>query len=161
VTNIIFSRFLDTNGDGTGTKDAVGNYASDTDFYIECPANQKYVVSRVLVTISDTGSLAAGEYGNISLTGDEGVSIIIEQRGVENDLTDGIPITSNACWHRIAGVDMVRSSFGSGDDFLSIRYSFFKHGTEVVLNTGDKLIARLNGNLSGLTSHYFTVQGYY
>jgi len=72
-------RFLDTNGDGTGTKSATGNYAeSPVSFFIQPPAGEVFRLNRMLVHIEDSGTFDSGSYGNgITLTNGITVSKVI------------------------------------------------------------------------------------
>ncbi len=159
---MIFSRFLDTNGDGTGTKNAVGNYSSTaTPFYIQPAANQTFYLARMLITVRDSGAFDAEEYGNgIALTNGITVTIHHDEHGELYDLTDGEPIKSNTDWGtRCYDVDV--KTWGTGDEVLLGRWTFEKAGEPLVLNAPRSLRVNLNDNLSGLVGHYFVVQGTY
>jgi len=155
------NRYLDTNGDGTGTKAAIGNYAGAAEsFYIEPGDGYDFVISRMLVTIQDSGVMNADDYGfGGALTNGVAVRHLDVDQGVKRDLLDGLPIKSHAMWGQVC-YDMQETSFGTGDKFVQVRWTFSKSGIPIVLKTGERLEVLLNDDLTKLTGHTFVVQGY-
>lgn len=155
---MIFSRYLDTNGDGTGTKNANGNYSSAAEtFYIDGPLT----ITRMIVSVEDTGGMQAEEYGNLGTALTNGITIDIDSGGLDNelvDLTDGEPIKTNAGWGQLC-YDVDLKSWGAGDDLLVVRWTFDKSGAPIKLGDDDRLEITLNDDFSGLIGHYFLVQG--
>lgn len=154
-------RILDTNGDGTGTKNAIGNYASAaTKFYIKPPVNQDYDLYRMIIHIADVGAFDAGKYGNnIELT--NGIKVRISNAsGVVLDLLDGLTVLTNVDWAGIC-YDARVSEFGLGDNYLHIRWTFAKSGQPLKINgeNGEWLEVLLNDSFVDLVAHYFTAQG--
>jgi len=47
-------RYMDTNGDGTGTKSAVGNYVTPTRFFIQPPDGEVYHLKRAMISVRDS-----------------------------------------------------------------------------------------------------------
>lgn len=155
-------RFLDTNGDGTGTKSANGNYAGAAEeFYIQPPSDEIYIINRMIIHIRDTTVPDAATYGNgITLT--NGITVKVKSGTTDIlDITDGIPIKSNAEWGT-RGYDVDLKNWGTGDEFIQARWSFFKAGHPIILNGlhGHKLVVTVNDDLSGLNEHLFNVQGH-
>lgn len=154
-------RYLDTNGDGTGTKNAIGNYATATEFKIVPPSNQIYVLERLIVHVLDGGAFDAEKYGNgVTLTNGIG----IWKRNGSGDLTDycdSVPVVSNADWGRMC-YDVTYLDIGTGDKAMNVRWTFSKAGQPVRLDgpNGEYFTAELEDNFSGLTAHYFMIQGY-
>ena len=161
---LIFSRMLDTVGDGSGTKDAVGNYSgAATSFKLKPPAGLIAEVGRVIIQIRDTVAPNSDKYGNnITLT--NGISVKITRAGeVIRDLTDGLPIKSNAEWGRMC-FDIKETGFASGTAFVQARWTFRRFSEKgLILNSGsdDALEFILNDSFVGLVDHYFTAQGVY
>ena len=158
-------RFLDTDGDGTGTKTAVGDYSDDPGsgveiFYIAPPANTVYEIARIIPHVVDAGTFDSGSYGNgIDLT--NGIVIrISDSSGVLVDLTDDLPVITNTDWGRLC-YDVTRSTFGTGNEYLHARWTFAKSGQPVRLvgDSGHKLEVVLNDDFSDLVEQYFMVQG--
>ena len=154
-------RFLDTNGDGTGTKNANGDYSSAAeDFYIQPGQYDKYEIARIIVEVEDTGGMRAERYGTLAAALTNGIKVIHEVSGVEHELTDGIPITTNSAWSRLC-YDVDVKGWGAGNDLLTVRWTFEKAGQKLVLRGPDsnKLIVRCNDDMTGLDTHSFMVQG--
>ena len=159
-------RFLDTDGDGTGTKEATGNYAlAEEEFYIQPPDGESYFISRLIIEIKDAGSIDAGSYGNgITLT--NGIQVQKKDgSGVIVDFTDGEPIITNADWAKFC-YDVKTSEFGSGNNYVNVRWTFskatggLKGGVFLDGSNNERFTVILNDNFSNLTGHTFMVQGY-
>lgn len=162
--NRLWTRYATT--DGTGVVDGDNNdwgidLSTPDDYYIEAQAGEYLLVSRVIIFVEDT-SFLADKLGTVTLAAGEGINIIIEQEGVEvEDLTGGVPMATVG---HIAGQchDVnIFDGFASGDDALSARYTFGKHGDVIRLSPGDKLIFRVHGNLAALTHGHFLIEGVY
>jgi len=162
------SRLLDSNGDGTGTKNIILDYRDpadgigETDYFIQPPAGEIFLITRLLVHIRDGGSFDAEKYGNgVTLT--TGIVITLKRgAAVEVDLTDGVPIKSNAQWAQLC-YDVAISTYGAGDEYLHARWSFFKGGVPGLYLHGDdedKFVVTVNDKLDTLDEHSFTVQGH-
>ena len=160
-TKPMLVRILDTIGDGTGIKNANGDYSGGaTRFLIKPAVGEVFIIARMLGHIVDGGSFDSGSYGNgITLT--NGIKVGYSCGSKTIDLMDGLSVITNVDW---AGVcyDIDRSNFGSGDEYLDFRWTFSKSGTWIELNgnNGDELWIELEDNFEGLKGHYFTVQGY-
>jgi hypothetical protein len=161
----ILIRYLDTNGSGAGTKNAVGEYHDAGNgaeiFYIQPPPGAVYRIARLLPFVEDQGTFDSGSYGNgITLT--NGISIRVQNdSGTIVDLLDGLPIKLNTHWARIC-YDMSISSFGTGNEYLHARWTFAKSGQMIRLvgDNNERLEVVLNDDFSDLVSQYFMVQGY-
>lgn len=158
--NLLF-RYLDTDGDGTGTKNAIGDYSSAaTDFYIQPPAGKIYTIERMLVYIQDTGAFDAEKYGNaVTLTNGVSVSLTTSADVEILDLVDQIPIKTNSGWARQC-FDVQVNSWGTGDETLIGRWTFSKTGSPLVLTDQKKFKVTLNDSFAALVAHYFQVQGF-
>jgi len=155
-------RYLDTVGDGSGTKNANGDYSSVAqDFKITTQPNiSSNLIQALNIHIRDGSALSANEYGNVAaLTNGVSVKIHNASNVAVIDLTDGIPVKSNAGWSRGA-FNMRADDFGSGDNFISAQWHFNDPGSWMSLPTGYSLRVHLNDNLSGLIDHYFFVTGH-
>jgi len=155
-------KLLSTNGDGTGTTDAIGNY-SVTPLSLKYIAPEKYIVSltRIIVKVRDAGDFDTEKYGNnITLTN----GIRIYQRHGNGDLIaelTALPITSTGDWSAHC-YDVQELAFGTGDHVLSVRWTFAASGQAVKLDgqDGDYLELVLNDNFTGLNEHIFCIQGF-
>lgn len=160
--NLGFSRFLDTNGDGTGTKNANGNYSGATGtFYLAPPAGVIYRVERMLVTVEDTAGFSAAEYGNLGALLTNGIQVRVHNgTSTVQDLTDGIPVKGNAGWARFC-YDADLKAWGVGNEILVARWTFSKMGAPLRLDgdATEALEVLLDDDLTGLVAHYFLAQG--
>lgn len=160
-TKPMLVKILDTVGDGTGAKNAIGDYSlTPTKFLIKPAPGEVFTIARMLGHVEDSGTFDSGSYGNgIVLT--NGITVSYKCGVREVDLMDGMSVITNADW---AGVcyDVNISSFGLGNEYLNFRWTFEKTGTWIELNGdyGDELCVNLNDNFTALVGQYFTVQGY-
>lgn len=162
---IYFSNFLDTNGDGTGEKSAIGDYSpvgsGQTSFFLQPASGTVCRISRLIIQIEDNSAIFSAEnYGGIASPLSSGIQIFVPINGTSSDLTDGLPIKANAHWGRFC-YDINFSSFGTGNNFLSARWTFAKAETFIRLvgDLNQRLEIVLNDDLSDLVSHTFLVQG--
>lgn len=162
----MLSRYLDTVGNGSGTKNANGNYSGaglgETIFKIQPAAGSVYRIARVIISIRDASGFQAEEYGNLAAALSTGIEVRVQNdSGTLIDLTDGIPITTNAAWGELC-YDVDLKTWGNGDEFLLVRWTFSRSGTtpQLVGDRNERLEFVLNDDLSGLVSHYFLAQGY-
>lgn len=162
----IISRLLDTVGDGSGTKTAIGKYSAgelgSTDFFIAPPAGEIFIIQRMIVSYRASKNWSSTLYGKaIDLT--NGVVVTVQDdSGLLYTLTDpDHPILTNADWASYC-YDFTLFAFGSGSDQAAIRWTFAKSGKSVSLTgaTGDKLVVTLNDDYDDLEDHHFLVQGY-
>jgi len=162
---VYLARLLDTNGDGTGLTDVIGNYAGAEEiFFIQPPISEIYVLHRLIIFYQDVGQMQPETYGNnITLTN----GINLRKQDDNNtliNLNDSLPIISNADWARNC-FDLTITDRGAGagnDNFLAARWSFDKAGTPIYLNgaANERFEMTFNDNFSGLVQQRFTVQGF-
>ncbi|MCU7840858.1 MAG: hypothetical protein KZQ94_15950 [Candidatus Thiodiazotropha sp. (ex Troendleina suluensis)] len=161
VPERLIYRYLDTNGDGTGTKNAVGNYTTETEFFIAPGLAYQYGLHRMIVSIQDASGSSAAEYGNIgsALTNGIKISVIDSSDNELLDLTDGLPIKTNAEW-AAACYDDTLNTWGQGNELFAIRWTFTKDsGDPLLIKPGNRFSVVLNDDLTGLVSHKFFVRG--
>lgn len=156
-------RFLDVNGDGTGTKEALGDYSGMAQeiFYIQPPVNTTFVLSRMIVQIEDNGGFDSGLYGN-SITLTNGIVVrVSDDMSVLTALTDTIPILTNSDWAAYC-YDVALSEYGTGNNYAHVRWTFARSGQPLILrgNYNERLEVVLNDDFSDLVGHRFQVQGY-
>ncbi len=156
-------RYLDTNGNGTGTKQATGNYATVSDiFYIQPPAAVDYFITRLVIGVEDTTGMQAEEYGNLGAALTNGITVRLQDSGgTVLDLTDGLPVKTNAGWGQLC-YDVDLKSWGAGNELLLVRWTFERAGQPLRLEGEDsgRLEVVLNDDFTGLLAHTFQVQGY-
>lgn len=158
-----FFRFADTAFNGTGTKQAIGDYSGENaiSFGIQPPENRIFKVYRVIAKILDGTSSDAGDYGAIAGGLENGIYLYKKKSGVVvQDITDGIPIKTNAGWGAFC-FDVELKSWGVTSQFVLIRWTFAKSGGPITLNGGleESLEFVINDDLTGLIDHTFMFHG--
>lgn len=155
-------RYLDTNGDGTGTKEANGDHSSAEEIlFYQPPINSLIEIHRLIIFMEDATGMRWDRYG--SLAGGLTTGIVVrvsDDSGVQLDLTDGLPVKTNGHWRR-SFFDGTISARGGGNDVFAARWSLFKSGEPVTLRCNhlhQRLEVVLNDNLTGLVSHTFQAQ---
>lgn len=153
-------RFFVTNiGDGTGTFNLIGNYSSvATDFWYE--ASSKYIVSSVILAISDSSSFNQGDYGAIPGGLTNGVGFFIQfAGGPEVRLVHPENIKHNYEWLAITK-DTTLTNFAGNAQTLVINFDVVgDFGMPLTMNKGDRFILRLNDDLTGLIFHTCGLRG--
>lgn len=126
-------------------------------------SDEIYYIHRMLVLIGDVGAPDADSYGN-NITISPGLTVtVVEGTGagatVLHTLTD-VAITTNSGWSSYA-YDVAVDDFGTGEDFVKVRWTFSKFGKPLCLDgrRGQALRISLFDDYSGLTSHRFVVEG--
>lgn len=160
LTGEYFSRFLDTVGNGSGTKNAIGNYSAVvTDFLISPDIDTKIRLARLIIQIEDVGGFNAAGYGAMNaLT--NGITVLHFVAGeLFADYTDGIVIKTNGHWGRYCFDLSITDFGGNNENYVDARWSFFKGGMPLILLPADSLTVRLNDNFNALVSHTFIAQG--
>lgn len=157
----LLHQILSTNGDGTGTISAIGNYASAaTEFYIQPAAGVVYRIARMIPHVVDAGSFDAGSYGNgITLTN----GVLVQQKHdavIDVNLTP-LAILTNVDWGRYC-FDIKVSTFGLGNESLGARWTFAKYGQYIRLvgDNNDRFTVILNDDFTDLVDQTFVVEGY-
>lgn len=166
-----FYRHLDTVGDGTGIKNAIGDYSVVPQAFTAQPAPGEILrIVRLLVLIrAPKASFTTDSYGNI---GELAVGIALrvqDDNGTLVDLTNGLPIKTNGNWgHYSFDTSIYPADQGNTDTYLRVRWTFEKAGypLRLVGDNNERLEVVLNDNFTngvgaGLVEHYFHAQGYY
>lgn len=169
----IFSRHLDTDGDGTGTKNAIGDYSSSAEiFYIQPSSTQIFRVTRMMVLIRGSkNTFYTDSYGSRTILSNGIVVRTQNDSGTLINLTDDIPILTNGNWGRFCyDSEVYPADTGNTATYLRVRWTFERSGypirlvgsnnerLEVVLNDDFSLNSGAGNN--ALLEHYFVVQGY-
>ncbi len=157
-------QFLDTDGDGTGSINVVGDYEDTAEIFFigPPPANEYWHIERMVVQVSDAGALDAGKYGNnVELT--NGITVRKQDdSGTVIELTGGKPIITNADWGGVC-YDVASVGFGQGDNYLGVRWTFGKSGWPLYLDgdgDNERLEVVVNDDMTDLVGQTFMVQGW-
>jgi len=165
-------RVLDTNGDGSGTDNANGDYSSSEEiFYIQPPAGQIFRLERMLIFMRmKKGDFNFDQYGKDQVLS-TGISVRVQNDSETIiDLTNGIPIKRFGDWIRVcfdvdpAGGDINQDY--NEDVMVGARWTFSKAGYPIRLvgDNNERLEVVLNDDFRTSTreidEHYFMIQGY-
>ena len=161
----LISRALDTVGDGSGTKNAIGDYTTPEEFLISPDAGELFTINRLIVSVGDSSGMLADEYGNLGSALSNGIKVEVHDgSGLIYSLTDpDLPIKTNAQWGIISyDVDLKSWGVTPSDDLLLVRWTFARFGQPVLLRSwnSEKLVVTLSDNMTGLLTHYFVAQGF-
>jgi hypothetical protein len=156
-------RFLDTNGDGTGTKDANGNYAAAAEeFYIAPPADTLYVITEFLIHLADASNFAIGGFGSRAVL-TNGLKIEVKRAGVVIfDINDGIVPKTNAQMLHLSHRALMLDFPGTNGNSLIISFNSEDFHVPLILNgaLSDSLVVTLNDDFSTQDDFHFIVHGY-
>ena len=156
---MIYSRFAVEEGNESNIN-ANGNYLiTPKNFIVKPTAGEVFNVTRMIVSITDSGLFSSAGYGAASaLT--NGLSFEIWKRGLKDFcLNDQLPIKQNGEYQAL-NHDLILSTFGAGNSWMSIRYTFTRdtnNSQGVILDgaNGDEFRVVCNDDLTGLVGHYF------
>jgi hypothetical protein len=128
-------------------------------FEYQVPAGFNFKFSRINITMLD-GAMRPGQFGGLGAALTNGCLFqIVDVGGAEVlDFTDGVPITFNAEFALLAGVDTIIAP-AAGDDWLPIRFTVAKAGAPMLLPPGFRIRWTNRDDVSGLTTFRMMVQG--
>lgn len=156
-------QLMSSNGDGTGVIDAIGDYSvTPMSMKITSSEAERVEIHRMLVGIQDSGAFDAVKYGNgVELT--NGIHLqLMDSEGAVLERYTPEAVKTNAAWAFMCH-DFNHLNFGTGDEVGTVRWTFTKAGQPIVINfgAGEYLEILLNDDFTGLTHHFFTVEGKY
>ena len=158
-----FTQRLDTNGDGTGTTNANGDYSgTQGEFFVLPPAGIVYRIRRLLVCIEDANGFRAEKYGSLAGALTNGIQMEVHDGSTQIiDFLAGATVKTNAAWGAYS-FDVELKTWGAGDEILLVRWTFGRAGVPIRLvgDSTQRLRVLLNDDLTGLIAHLLTVQGY-
>ena len=163
-------RHLDTNGDGTGDKSAIGDYSSTPGiYYIQPGPNEIFRISRMMVLLSGKAtSMKTDTYGSVPALTNGVVVRVQNDSGTIIELTDGVPLKTNGCWGRVAFDSVLYDSTSDSDSYLRVRWTFEKGGYPIRLDgsKNERLEVYLSddmtdgGSTDAMQKQYFFAHGY-
>ena len=158
-----FYRFADVNGDGSGAYDMNGDYSAGAEIaYVQPGAGQILRLERVIVYMRDTGSFDTGGYGNGPELTNGIILRVQDNSGTLVNLTSQETIVTNGGWASYCHDCEVRA-WGTGDEFLTLRWTFGKAGFPIRLvgDNNERLEFVLNDDFTNLVHHAFHLQGFF
>ena len=155
-------QFATINGDGTGEANGNGDYSSEPGIlYIQPQAEEVYGIWRLIIQIWDERNFNADNYGSMSGPLINGVRLqMVDDSGPFADLIGGAAVKANAHWGQVC-YDVVPVSYGTGDDFLTVRWDFSLSGRPLILkgDANERIEITLQDDLTALNGHTFMFQG--
>ncbi len=155
-------RFLDSVGNGTGSKTMVANFAgAATSYKVLVPAGKIYVLTQFVIHISGTGTYSAVNFGGISgLT--NGVLLNIKMNGNIGPLVDNVPIKDNSTFYHLSPSSVQIINLAGSTSVLVAQYNPTDFGMPATLNgdAGDYIEAVLHDDLSALGTFDMHVKGF-
>jgi hypothetical protein len=149
-------RLLSTNGDETGTIQAIGNYsATPTTFYFQTPANQAFRWDEIRVLYTDGGVFDVGKFGNNgTILSGVAFQYLDPTLAEVSKLQGGLRVLTNGGWELLGTTRYV--DYGDGDNGLSATVPLIGGA---FCPTGYRISVTLQDNFTFLTSMRFMVFG--
>ena len=155
-------RYLDPVGDGSGDKNANGDFSgAPVEFKIVPTAKEVFSIERMIVHVRDTSIDTAAYGATVAGALVNGIEMkVMRKSEVLLNLTDGVPIKVLGHWSRVC-YDTSPDRAGGDNQFIAFRLTFAKSGIPIILSGehGDRLVVILNDDFSHLIDHRFHVQG--
>lgn len=157
----------------SGPQSATGNdYDLNTNSSLATPSVFEYKVppdttidfSRCNFFITGWGHIHPSNFGgidgNLGVLGNGCLFEIIDSDGLNIllDFNDGIPLTTNDQFSKLAGVDTVAVNVG-GNDWFPVRFTMEKAGKKMRLTSGQRIRWTNRDDISSITRFQFMVQG--
>jgi len=155
---------FDTDGDGTGDTNAIGDYSDpepgvgETEFFVTMPEGEAMVVASGRFYIEATGGFDSGKYGNnIVLT--NGIKLHLQDANgnvILDFFQDGGVIMTNAQLAAIGQLP-VYLEFGQGNNSLVVSWTAVAFGTHLLITHENKLVVTVNDDFTDLVQHRFII----
>jgi len=159
---IPFFRFLDSVGNGSGSKTMVANFSgAATSYKMIVPAGKIYIATQFVIHISGAGSYSATNFGGIA-TLTNGILLNIRMNGVVGSLLDNVAIKDNSTFYHMSPQLMQIINLAGATSVLVAQYNPSDFGLPATLNgdTGDYIEAVLHDDFSLLGTFDMHVKGY-
>ena len=170
LANALIGTQIEGTGDSSGTWTVT--VSTPQTFRAGPPAGETWEVMRMMIRLEDgAAAFNADKYGALTAltngvqiqTGPSDGTVLHYLTGEAEDGTAQHALKSNMDWFG-AHYDMAEATFGSGDDGIIGRWSFFKgekdgRGLILVGDRGDEFQVVIHDDLSGLVEHEFHIEG--
>ena len=152
--------------DGGTTDNYIGDYSGEAAVEAVCqpPAGERWVISRMIIYIEDTGNPTLSTYGNIAEL-DPGIRFgLRDDDGVLAYLDGGEAITDNGHWARLM-YDWTHQTWSAVNYYMVGRYTFSKFVPGGIPLHGDdplnqRLFLSFSEDFTGLIKHEYYAEGY-
>jgi hypothetical protein len=157
-------RLLDTVGDGSGTKNMIGNYSgAPVQVLIKPPDNTIYVLTEFQCQNSDKGSYLQDVFAAFAGPLTNGITIAGYDRlgNITLPLTNGGTLKTNDDWYHLGYHAEIHAwSATEASLIASLVGSHFGTGFQLDGNKGEYLAVTLNDDFTGLVDQTFLAKGY-
>lgn len=152
-------RNLTTNGlIGGDPNGNVDGSATPIKLFTAPPADARYVLREMTISVGDTGAIEINDYGSISGPLANGVQFYIKKRGVEILL--GLPLKTNGGLVDLGPFrDRITYTSNKVTAYEFAINAYADRGIELSGNDGDEFGVIIQDNLSTLLTHTFSVKG--
>jgi len=150
-----FNRFLDADGDGSGSKSCAVN-GSVSAVTRKLVADSNIYVESIIIMLADATPMEPGELGDITVSTTNGSELKMTIGGVTYDLTDGVKLNSNQAIAARAGNVQSGILGTTTNEMLVFKIDL----PDVALNPDDEVQYIVNDDLTGLAAHTVMVAGY-
>lgn len=150
-------------GDGSNDNANVNGVVTAVPFYSGPADGKVWRIERMLITIEDNAVFTAATYGGVGALAN-GVTCHKHTGGITGpvvlDLMDGASAGGLVDWADFC-YDMTNHSFGSGNNFAVVRWTFAKSGAPLKLvgSRNEVLCINIQDDLTTLVRHTFFIQG--
>lgn len=157
---MINSKFATDETTGLIINSAVDYSVTPENFILSPPSGEIWNVTRMIFSLSDTGTLDSGFWGATNAALTNGINPEIWKNGTKIfELFEDFPIKQNGQWGAVC-FDTDPASWGSGAAWLSVRYTLTKDTNDkigILLDgtNSDKIVIPLNDDFSDLISQTF------
>lgn len=168
----LICRYLDTVGDGTGTKNATGDYTiatgTPTDFFIAPAVGTRYLIRQLAIVVADNANFTSTTYGGgTALATGYAIEHQTDDATVLTDFTNGVPVRTNGSLIHFGELSLPASTDWDAGASQTLRAvldfgAWSGDNSGLILNgtSNERLtIPFTNDDCSALTGHYFIVQG--
>lgn len=131
-------------------------------FEYEIPEGQTIDLTRLNFVLTGWGAIHPNNFAGIEGGLSNGCLLqIVDIDGsvLLLDFTDGVPITTNDNFAKLAGVDSVAVDVGNGDDWFPVRFTVEKAGKKMRLTEGQRIRWTNRDDLKSITRFQVMAQG--
>lgn len=134
--NVPLFRYLDTVGNGSGTKNATGDYSGAAERFLIAPAlDEIFLVEHLILVLEAEATLDNSSFGRFVLPLTNGIFFRVRDLNdtVVTDLTDGVPVKTTFDFAKY-GIDARYHAFGEANDQWVVKWDLVDSGQPLILD---------------------------
>lgn len=143
-------RYLDTVGDGSGTKNATGDYSVTPERFLIAPAlDEIFLLDHLLIVLEVEATIDNSSFGRFVDPLTNGIYLRVRDKddAIVIDLTDGVPLKTTFDFGKYA-LDAVLHSFGEANDMWVVKWDLLDSGQPLILDGREKYGFSLNAEVN-------------